>query len=166
MPWSRLAAPAARHARIRRRRRQDLHCRNHGGPRDVRPWSASAGGFRPKHDKGGPTMSASMPAAQLLRQCGVDEPVEMAVLLGTGTRWSGDCFLPGFAGLPGNDCPRSRGATRDRRSRGCPCSLFARPRAFLRKWRCWRHGARRRNKVATSTAAVLSNGSTMMSSIA
>ena len=29
-------------------------------------------------------MSASMAAAQLLRQCGVDEPVEMAVLLGTG----------------------------------------------------------------------------------
>ena len=25
-----------------------------------------------------------MAAAQLLRQCGVDEPVEMAVLLGTG----------------------------------------------------------------------------------
>jgi hypothetical protein len=29
-------------------------------------------------------MSASTAAAQLLRQCGVDEPVEMAVLLGTG----------------------------------------------------------------------------------
>ena len=73
------------YARIRLRRRQDPRCRNHGRPRDLYTWSASAGGFRPEHDESWPAMSASMAAAKLPRQRGVDEPVEMAVLLGTGS---------------------------------------------------------------------------------